>query len=304
MPWVRLDDQFPDHPKVVQAGPMAAWLYVCGLAYCARHLTDGFIPAPQVPRLVVGAAPGKLVARLLHAGLWEEVAGGFNVHDFLNYNPSREESLARREETRAARVEAGRLGGIRSGQSRRSKAEAKPKQFASFAGSKTEANAKQKRSPVPHVAASPSTQPLQQETSGAVITLPPAAADSERPAAIRSLEPRYSADFEAWWAAYPRKREKVDAYAAYQKTVKAGAAPAELLAAAANYATAADEQGAEDQFIKLPATFLGPARPWLDFRAGVPRAAPRTGPAVNGRHRPSAFDQIDLAVARIKGESP
>jgi hypothetical protein len=49
--WVRLDDQFADHPKVTTAGPLAGWLYVCGLLYAARYLTDGFIPTAHVARL-------------------------------------------------------------------------------------------------------------------------------------------------------------------------------------------------------------------------------------------------------------
>jgi len=36
MAWVRLDDGFPDHPKALQAGPLACWLYVCGIAYANR----------------------------------------------------------------------------------------------------------------------------------------------------------------------------------------------------------------------------------------------------------------------------
>lgn len=105
MPWVRLDDQFPDHPKIVRAGPSAAWLYVCGLAYCARHLTDGLIPEAQMPRLMTGAA--KLADRLVAAGLWEVTDDGYRVHDFLNYNPSRAQTLAKRE----IRASAGARGG-------------------------------------------------------------------------------------------------------------------------------------------------------------------------------------------------
>jgi hypothetical protein len=107
MPWVRLDDQFPDHPKVVAAGPLAGWLFVCGLAYCARQLTDGFIPSAQVARLVSESAASKLTASLVKAGLWEETEGGYVVHDYLEYNPSKEKTLAKR----AVRADAGRRGG-------------------------------------------------------------------------------------------------------------------------------------------------------------------------------------------------
>jgi hypothetical protein len=98
--WIKLDDQFPDHPKVLAAGPAAAWLYVCGLAYASRYLTDGFIPAVQVPRLAdVRQAPG-LARRLVDAGLWEVVDAGYQIHDYLEYQDPSSKVQAKREEAR------------------------------------------------------------------------------------------------------------------------------------------------------------------------------------------------------------
>jgi hypothetical protein len=96
MPWIRLDDQFPDHPKVLAAGPAAAWLYVCGIGYCNRLLTDGRIPAGQVRKLAdVDNAP-ELAARLVDVGLWEATEDGYIIHDFLEYQPSAEQVKAER----------------------------------------------------------------------------------------------------------------------------------------------------------------------------------------------------------------
>lgn len=143
MAWVRLDDQFPDHPKVVTAGPLAGWLHVCALAYCNRHLTDGFIPRAQVGRLanfdgmLVGYEGDDGDARTAHeptayemaralveVGIWVELQGGYQIHDFLDFQPSRAEIEARKK----VRQDAGRLGGQRSGEARsrqsRSKTEA------------------------------------------------------------------------------------------------------------------------------------------------------------------------------------
>jgi hypothetical protein len=86
MVWVKLDDGFPDHPKVLAAGPLAAWLYVCGLAYAARLLTDGFIPTVQVGRLAALQGAEDLAGRLVSVGLWERVDGGYRVHDYLDWN--------------------------------------------------------------------------------------------------------------------------------------------------------------------------------------------------------------------------
>lgn len=107
MSWAKIDDQFPDHPKILAVGPLAAWLFVCGLCYCARLLTDGFIPRGQIRRLAdVDNAP-ELADRLVECGLWEVCEGGWRIHDYLDYNPSRERTLA----TREARASAGSKGG-------------------------------------------------------------------------------------------------------------------------------------------------------------------------------------------------
>ncbi|HEX9413816.1 MAG TPA: hypothetical protein VF916_09970 [Ktedonobacterales bacterium] len=101
MPWVMLDDQFADHPKVMAAGPLASWLYICGLTYCARYLTDGFIPAAQVRKLADVENASALACRLVDADLWHETEGGYLVHDYLNYNPSAEKVRADRAAAKA-----------------------------------------------------------------------------------------------------------------------------------------------------------------------------------------------------------
>ena len=88
MSWVKIDDNFASHPKIVAAGPMAGWLYICGLTYSARYLTDGFIPAKQVRLLADIESPATVAAKLVECGLWEPVDGGYMIHDYLKYNPS------------------------------------------------------------------------------------------------------------------------------------------------------------------------------------------------------------------------
>lgn len=89
MAWVRLDDAFPEHPKVLAVGEEAAWLYVCALCYCNRHLTDGFLPAAAVPRLTGQKSPTRLTTKLVDAGLLDIVRDGFFVHDYLEYQMSK-----------------------------------------------------------------------------------------------------------------------------------------------------------------------------------------------------------------------
>lgn len=80
--WIKLDDNFPTNPKVLAAGDMAGWLYVCGLCYCGNALTDGFIPVAAVGRLTGLPEPDQLASALVDAGLWLEVDGGFSVHNY------------------------------------------------------------------------------------------------------------------------------------------------------------------------------------------------------------------------------
>ena len=87
MPWFRVDDSFHSHPKVIAAGNEAVGLYVrCG-AYAAQHLTDGHVPESVV--LLYGST--KLADKLVQAKLWRRVRGGWQMPDFLDYNPSAEQ---------------------------------------------------------------------------------------------------------------------------------------------------------------------------------------------------------------------
>jgi hypothetical protein len=89
------------------------------------------------------ALAGKLVA----VGLWEVDGDGWRVHDFHDHNPTAAEVKARRSDLSAKRAEAGKRGGIRSGQVRGG--EANGKQTGSKAQANDEAFAEAKRSPVP-----------------------------------------------------------------------------------------------------------------------------------------------------------
>ena len=101
MTWAKIDDQFPDHPKVVAAGGDAAWLYVAALCYCQAKLTDGHIPAGIVPRLTDRKAPMRLAATLVEVGLWHAIDDGFKVHDYHDMNPLASEVRAKRAATTA-----------------------------------------------------------------------------------------------------------------------------------------------------------------------------------------------------------
>lgn len=100
MPWVKIDDGFAEHPKIEEAGPLAGFLHVAALCYCNRQLTDGFIPENKVGRLADIPNVKRHIAALCAVELWHPVDGGYQIHNYLEFQPSRAKVEAEREEAR------------------------------------------------------------------------------------------------------------------------------------------------------------------------------------------------------------
>jgi hypothetical protein len=102
MTWVRIDDGFADHPKVVKIGTVALAIHVWAICHCARHLTDGRIAHEDLagcPWVFKRSALRRAIGRLEGTGLWDACEGGWQVHDYLDYNP---DAASVREERRRA----------------------------------------------------------------------------------------------------------------------------------------------------------------------------------------------------------
>jgi hypothetical protein len=96
MPWGKLDDSFYDHPKLDKLGRQrmaGAGLWSVSISWCNRRLTDGYVPTDRV-RLLGGTIAQ--AEALVKAGLFEKVDGGYQIHDFLDFNDSKEYVLSRR----------------------------------------------------------------------------------------------------------------------------------------------------------------------------------------------------------------
>ena len=93
MTWTKVPDDHIDHTWALSDG--AHRLYVAGLVFSNRALTDGVIPRDRLAGLMPKARPA-LVAELIQAGLWRAVGGGWEVADFHQDQPSREEVEAQR----------------------------------------------------------------------------------------------------------------------------------------------------------------------------------------------------------------
>ena len=111
MPWVNLDDQFPDHPKVAGLSDAAFRLHIAAICYCNRYLTDGVIDRKEVRKLVRRYSK-KTVDELVSGGHWYDHngLGVYELHDFLQWNRSREEVREQQERLHKVRSEAGKKG--------------------------------------------------------------------------------------------------------------------------------------------------------------------------------------------------
>lgn len=202
MTWVKLDDHFDENPKIAQVGPLGIALWVTGLAYCNRNLTDGFIPTAIALRMLsleyddpeerpttillggsrdrrddgqVGCVPeGYTVPnQLVGAGLWEDAPGGYMVHDYAQFQPLK----AQIEAERATKQAAGQAGGIAAAKAR------------ATAGGKASGQAKSNPDPDPDPVPSASYE----ASSSADETLPVAVREM-RDTALSKLAPKFAND--------------------------------------------------------------------------------------------------------------
>lgn len=127
MSWLRIDDGFPEHEKMLALSVGAKWLHVVALCQCASNLTDGHIDPVRLKVICAIAAvsrPRSCIAQLVGAGLWIECGGGgHDVKDYLEYNPSgetvkKEQAKARErmQDLRKRRSSSDEPSGARSGE--------------------------------------------------------------------------------------------------------------------------------------------------------------------------------------------
>lgn len=221
MPWVKVDDHFDEHPKLAAVGPLGWGFWLAGLAYSNRNLTDGFIPWSKALSLASfevigpdqdyrilaladaadpdGVQPASIVTvewvfdLLVSAGLWERVANGFHIHDYDQYQPSREAVLAERE---AARERMQKVRSARSANTDRSSPEVRPN------------NRRSSPNPVPVPVPVPSLSPPMSEKD---TPLPP------KGGSARASRKPDLAGFDQFWRFYPRRVSRADAEKAWAK---------------------------------------------------------------------------------------
>ena len=145
MTWIRLDDGWDEHPKVLAVSEPAAMLWLRAIAYSNRRKTNGYVPLGALPRLTTQPDPlavaheladvrvpgcrgalfdraeqtaaGELVQLDSHEKRASAPAGGtligFYVHDIGDYQPRADGELPQSQgkpDLRAKRSAAGKQG--------------------------------------------------------------------------------------------------------------------------------------------------------------------------------------------------
>lgn len=97
MGWLKVDDKLPRNPKVLAGDIETAWYYLCALTHCAEQLTDGYIADAAVPVIAPHITdPRDVAERCAQLEMFSRVDGGYQVPDYLDFNPSRAKFLADR----------------------------------------------------------------------------------------------------------------------------------------------------------------------------------------------------------------
>lgn len=231
MPWFKVDDNFYDHPKLLDVPNAAVGLWTKAGSWCARHLTDGVIPAAKVRDFKGTTAQ---VSALISSGLWVEstTTSGAKAYAFCNwseYQPTKESV----EKERAEAAE-------RKRKSRNRKARDQ-EQSKNVTGDVT-----------------PESHPMSQEGVTDVSHFP----DPTRPDPTHKEEEKqpkkkndYPASFEEWYEIYPRHVGKADALKAWKAATKKVNRD-DLNDATRRWAQAYEASGKDPNYIPYPATWL------------------------------------------------
>lgn len=117
MPWLKKAAEAPTKDKIWELSDSLYRLYDASLHYCARELTDGHIAASRISPLTPKPATKQQIEALVKRRLWHRLpdacpsclrwrqskeagplpSGGYLVHDYLEFNPSRAQWTRRQQ---------------------------------------------------------------------------------------------------------------------------------------------------------------------------------------------------------------
>ncbi|MEU5258963.1 HNH endonuclease [Amycolatopsis sp. NPDC021455] len=283
MVWFKIDDGFYDHRKVFDLSDSAVALWTRAGSWSARNLTNGFVPANLPARLC--GDPETAIRELVDRALWQRTRGGFQFHDWTDYNPTAEQVKAKRaKDIRRAAMhrDTALLDAVRArdGDScrycgtvvnwadRRSGAGGTYDHVDPDGPNTTENlvvacrscnSRKGQRTPEQagltlraSIRIKNGFNPDLERTKNSSAPRP----DPTRPEPMKkeTLSGSPDAGFEEFYAVYPRRVGKKAAYEKWKKAVREGADPTTITAGAKRYAD--ERRGENPRFTKHPSTWL------------------------------------------------
>ena len=116
--WSKFDDEYPENRKVASVSAYATLLHVLAIMRCSRLESDGFLTQADMEIVLAmskipAASRQATVREAVDAKLLHDHGDRFEVHDFLDYNPSHEE-LEEKRASGAKRIKNWRRNGRRN----------------------------------------------------------------------------------------------------------------------------------------------------------------------------------------------
>ena len=200
---LRIDDRIDQRIDVRSLVRTAREAHIASILYCAQNVTDGLFPVEVVKSLaMVRPEEEPAITALFEVGLWINEKGGLaRVHDYLEH------------QTSAAKVkqwsEAGKKGA----------AERETNRTSNRSANRT---------------SNRSSQEKRREENIYTPYKSPTGDDAPKSKTKRKPAAKYSADFEAFWAAFPKDRKvgKTKCWGKFEAAVESGVDPQAIIEAA------------------------------------------------------------------------
>ena len=260
--WVKIDDGFATHPKILTAGIIALGIQIRAICYASQNQTDGVLPHSCIPLLLTGldhlsietggnaqvgfgvdAGDIDWPAHMVAHALWDQHDKGYVIHDFLEWNVSKSE----RDSWRTKLSRSGKKG--------------------------SKARWNKGKSSITNPIAKAIAHPITKDITHPIASTSTSTSISTSSSSLHSSS--LDAEFEQFWNAYPKKVGRKAAQKAFQNAQDRPRIN-DLLAAIATQRASPQWLKDGGQFIPHPATWLNQGR-WADVAVAV---------------RPSVFEEF------------
>lgn len=250
--FIRLDLDYPDHPKIIGLSDAAFRAHVTMMAYARKHKTDGRIPQQIAQRFVDEALNELRTNDPVAPSLELQPDGSYFLHGYSDMNETRDEIDAR---SRANAENGRRSAAARKRTVQRKGNESLNQSFNEIATeTETETEIEEQGGHLVQPGPTSAAEAADHEPLFIDVELPledPPANDTGK----------YPADFTAFWDVYPRRQGKGQACAAFVKAKKRATAQT-IIDGATRYRD--DPNLPNDRsMIPMPSTWLNGDR-WED----------------------------------------